>query len=299
MIDKSENALNIVISSLKEMATFRATRKIDNYIKSAQRIVVESQKYDAVFKDYYDNQVKDFINKLPKKTINQEINSTKENLNEPVKFNGTEVESEKIPHNQEFIDLTENYHNSKSPDTLVNSKPPTHKSTNPPNANIALAPTVFSVPKTQPVPQHIPKSETIMAPSQTLPAQQNIVQKVIDPLNKPNIKNTQKFNTFINQIPYPENNYEYKSDKIYDEIMSNPNLSLQSSENHESGITDEPPVNVTNNKTAHYHFYKTLQNMANEDPKIINSFIKKYALKVMPKDLSTAIKLLKMIKNKV
>jgi len=61
---KSEGILAQVISSLKEMATARATRNIDDYVKSADKITKVYQAYDKSFKEFYATNVKGFLDKI-------------------------------------------------------------------------------------------------------------------------------------------------------------------------------------------------------------------------------------------
>jgi len=63
LIDKSESLLSSVISLLKKMATARATRKVDDYILTSEKIIKSYIDYDKSFKDYYTSQVKGFIEK--------------------------------------------------------------------------------------------------------------------------------------------------------------------------------------------------------------------------------------------
>ena len=61
LIDHSEKLLSGMITVLKAMATARATRKVDDYVKQAHRIVMAYKTYDDYFKSYYDSQVKKFL----------------------------------------------------------------------------------------------------------------------------------------------------------------------------------------------------------------------------------------------
>ncbi len=64
LLSRSEAVLGQVISALKEMASARATRNIDNYMKSADKITKVYQGYDKGFKDYYTSNIKNFLEKV-------------------------------------------------------------------------------------------------------------------------------------------------------------------------------------------------------------------------------------------
>lgn len=63
LMKRSESLLSTVISTLKEMATARATRKVDNYIQSGEKIAKAYRGYDAEFRKFYADNVKGFLEK--------------------------------------------------------------------------------------------------------------------------------------------------------------------------------------------------------------------------------------------
>lgn len=66
LFDRSESLLNVTLSSLKEMARARATRDVDSYMGIASKIISHNDKYDSLFKDFYNSNVKEFLEKLKK-----------------------------------------------------------------------------------------------------------------------------------------------------------------------------------------------------------------------------------------
>jgi len=58
LLTSSENLYNQIITSLKEMATARAMRNVDAYVKSFDKINGKYTGYDAQFKEYYNNNLK-------------------------------------------------------------------------------------------------------------------------------------------------------------------------------------------------------------------------------------------------
>lgn len=63
LYDKSDLFLRSLLSSFKEMASYRATRKIDDYMKAASKIEGQYSNYDKMFKDFYNTNVKGFLEK--------------------------------------------------------------------------------------------------------------------------------------------------------------------------------------------------------------------------------------------
>lgn len=63
LLQKTEVMLNAVISVLKEMATYRATRKVDDYVKATNKLTAHYNNYDRTFKDFYNANVKGFLEK--------------------------------------------------------------------------------------------------------------------------------------------------------------------------------------------------------------------------------------------
>jgi hypothetical protein len=63
LLQRTEGALNNIISVLKEMATARATRKVDDYVKAAAKLKNIYANYDKSFRDFYNANVKGFLEK--------------------------------------------------------------------------------------------------------------------------------------------------------------------------------------------------------------------------------------------
>lgn len=64
LLGKSETFLGQMLAILKEMASARAERHIDNYMKAADKISKAYQNYDKLFKDYYMSNIKGFLEKV-------------------------------------------------------------------------------------------------------------------------------------------------------------------------------------------------------------------------------------------
>lgn len=63
LLAQSDKLLNTIISNLKEMDRARTVRNPDKYIISAERIINLFKNYDTNFKEYYENNVKGFLEK--------------------------------------------------------------------------------------------------------------------------------------------------------------------------------------------------------------------------------------------
>ncbi len=61
LVDHAQSLLEATLSNLKEMATFRATRRPDEYTKIAQKIVEGYSKFDKAFRAYYAKDIKPFL----------------------------------------------------------------------------------------------------------------------------------------------------------------------------------------------------------------------------------------------
>jgi hypothetical protein len=87
LIVKSENVLSALISSMKEMASARATRKVDDYVAAAAKVSSIYNNYDKIFRDHYNSNVKGFLEKQEmlsptKKVEDKELN--KQEIEPPV-----------------------------------------------------------------------------------------------------------------------------------------------------------------------------------------------------------------------
>jgi hypothetical protein len=254
LVDKSEDVFGKVISFLKEMANFRAERMIDNYIKEANKIVTVYTPYDNLFKNYYDEYVKGFLDKLPKK---ETVNTYRENATQPFPGN--------------IIPVTQ----PGNPPVFENSD-------------------VNTIPKTVP-------------PPNTVLLHQNKTKTQPISSNQENVPPTDKTG------PNSEMDEEYESDRIAREILSQKNKlpsvpglgqlpanPFSLTEAPKAGITSAPPIPLKNEeiKVSHRDFFNTLKSMKYEDSEIVNSFVRKYATKIIKSDPTVAIQLINSLRWK-
>jgi hypothetical protein len=72
ILNKSEALLNYLMASLKAMASLRATRKLEEYLRTATRLKEKYKSYNAAFTNFYNSQVKRFIDyQVAQQAINQ------------------------------------------------------------------------------------------------------------------------------------------------------------------------------------------------------------------------------------
>ena len=61
MLNRSEMFLNLLLNTFKQLATFRATRKLEEYIKVSDSLISKFGAYDSAFSEYFNGSVKKFI----------------------------------------------------------------------------------------------------------------------------------------------------------------------------------------------------------------------------------------------
>jgi hypothetical protein len=267
LLAKSEGLLGQLLSSLKEMASARATRNVDKYMGAANKVERTYDNYDKTFKDYYTTNIKGFLEVVfpteekPEAATDVSPTGTADNSKqptihpEPSEYGTSDPES--IP-----IDLT----NPKfpkdpnmptnigptippPPDTVREMSPPSGMETSPPT----IPPGIETSPPTVPLAQKGPvqwKTPAKGQRAQDIPA---ILPSKSTMTNMP--------------IPVP-------TPTIPDVLAPSPSKN-----------------------SSHYDFIRSLESLSNEDPIILSSYIKKYANAIQNKDPEVAIKLLQIVKS--
>ena len=64
LLNKSESLQSVILSALKEMASARSSRNVDNYTKSVEKITKAYANYDKIFREFYISNVKGFLEKI-------------------------------------------------------------------------------------------------------------------------------------------------------------------------------------------------------------------------------------------
>jgi hypothetical protein len=215
LVDQAQILLDSTISSLKEMATARATRRPDAYVDAAQSIVEGYNKFDKGpkgFRNYYGKAIKPFLE------IKDAIEA-----------------KEKADEEKRLAD-----ENKKKEDANVFNKAPATQS--PSGLELAQAPTA---PQTS-----LPTGGPPFTPAPTVP-----------------------------ELGSPQ---------------ARPAPSTPASEEQFKGELVHPKTGLV---LSHANFYKSLEALGSEDPRILASYISKYAKSIQKTDLVTAVKLFNIVKN--
>jgi len=162
LLNKSESLFDNVVSILKKMATARATRKVDEYIKEASKIIAMYNSYDVFFKNYYTSQVKGFIENseyfAPKKNNIPDLEIKTPNVsNLETKTPGTEniellnipdlevARTMKSPKTETVPSISQIKTVKKIPEEpLVEKEPKTEEELAPPTEEESIPPTIRS-----------------------------------------------------------------------------------------------------------------------------------------------------------
>lgn len=84
LYDRSDMTLRSILSSLKDMASNRASRKIDDYMKDAHKIGSFYSNYDKMFREFYNANIKGFLEKQelisPAKKVEDSADMGKQDL---------------------------------------------------------------------------------------------------------------------------------------------------------------------------------------------------------------------------
>jgi hypothetical protein len=266
LINKSEGMLSALISSLKEMATARATRNVDKYMGAASRITKGYGSYDEMFKTYYNDNVKSFLDKIQTAP--------------------TEKVEDKGMGKQEVPDL-----DLPAPSTVI--KPPGSGDVSPQAitsfpSSIPLDLVNPSIPKSPRVPSGV---GTIPPPPDTEPEGPPSGMESNPPLPETYYKPTMQgvapqANTPAGYIPQhlPAGNIPV------------PRGTIPGGAKNPSTFVAPPRITLPVT-SMHRNFVDTLEALSGEAPSIVASFIQKYAQSIQGQDTSTAIKLLQIVKS--
>lgn len=269
LLDKSDTLLSNSISILKQMANARATRKVDEYISLAGKIIKNYNEYDIVFKKYYKEQVQKFVEtqiestKIPEPTVESE--KPKESEIEPV---NKPISTEKADTTPSIIDIDETITpSSKSP---AGQKVDPSKSKQPSKKTL-ISPTVPPA-KTTVDPTTAPTADTVHV--QHTQSREDI-DKIIAELRK-----------------------KISSIQAYPPSTTKGIMSARAKDiaKLEAQIKDlEAARDLLPQKKSHHSFIESLQLLSNEHPYILAKYIYKYAKMIENTDPETSVKLINIV----
>jgi hypothetical protein len=260
LLARSEALLGQILSSLKEMATARATRNVDSYVRAAEKMKRVFEGYDRNFQNYYNENVKGFLEKtelmaptkkVPEKGLgNQEVGA-------PEAEEGASSSAPTAPGAGE---------ESATPFDLINQKAPSTQ----------VSPRTQVVPPGGPsggpeTPTEYPAEPFGMAPSFTpgvIPPAPRVPTNV-----GPNVP--QRDTLPVGAPPEMEERHS---------TMPPPPPSV-------AQPRALPPM------LSHSQFYASLEALSGESPLILATIIRKYAKSIQSTDPATAIQLLKIASN--
>lgn len=226
LVDAADTLLTNTISLMKEMATARATRRPDDYMDSANKIVAEYNKFDKNFRDYYNNAIMPFMR------VKDEIDA---------KLKAEKPEATPVP-----------------------AQPPRKMEL---GYEVPASPGAPAVPGASPATPSVPD------------------------LDVPAPKTQQMTLQFEGQPPGASPPFAPAKPPIVSRPPTVPQPPMVPKPEAKPGdITEktEPP--------KHAQFYAALESLSHEDPRIVASFISKYAKSIQGTDPETAIRLFNVVK---
>lgn len=300
LLIRSESLHNNLLSSLKNMASFRASRRLEEYLSSVMQLTSKYREYDAAFKKYYDNYAKKFIEQqkaydeqnkdVPKNEIgipgysdtekpdNKELGIASPVIDTP-KVEMSNVEPKKWPHISEDVDEPSwPGPNSPRPSSII------------PSNNVE--PNINS----HPIP--LPFRPTV--PSKVSP---EVVEKPVNVEVAPAFKEpflpspSAKNKPMVNVVPGFSNSpetypFEKRPEAILPPPASEPRL-VNIPKPPRLPSETEPPSSKADTK----EFLDKIQKMSGDNPLIIANEIIKFANLISNTDKSTSDMLLKIAKN--
>lgn len=225
MLEHADSLFEFMLTSLREMATARATRRPDDYMDIGNKLKGSFSKFDTAFKSYYTNAVQPWMR------IKDEIDKQEQAQQTTVAPSSSQTGKAEL--------------GSEPPPSSPSGGPPTSSTPlpgipSPGGGFVTVQPSQFAQRPVTPAPAP--------APAATAP------EVAPDTLKNP---------------PEPE-----------------PPVKVRVA-----------PVNQPKVRVAHENFYKSLESMSQEDPRILCSYITKYAKSIQGDDPETAIKLFSIVKK--
>lgn len=257
LLARSQVLLTQILSLLKEMATARATRNVDSYVRSGEKLKRNFEGYDKNFQTYYNENVKGFLDKIelsaPTKKVPEDGVGGQEVAPGATAPGGTGA----------TITTEEGGPSTATPFNLINQKPPSTQVS--PRTQIIPPGGPSGGPET---PTEYPGEPYGMAPS--------YVPGAIPPAPRmptnigPNVP--QRDTLPVGEPPEMEERHS---------TMPPPPPSV-------AQPRALPPM------LSHSQFYASLEALSGESPLILASIIRKYAKSIQSTDPTTAIQLLKI-----
>jgi hypothetical protein len=257
LLAKSENMLTQLLSSLKEMAGARAIRNVDKYMTAASKVAKSYEGYDNLFKDYYNTNIKGFLEKVELVAPTKKIDDNG--------LGKTEIPTKEVPD----LDL---------PGSTV-IKAPGSEGVRP--SDPTMPPGEFghvSIPS----PRSDYDNPSIPAPP-PLPTNVGLIPSIPPALDtSPDLE--------------PPSGME-SNPPVGQTMMGVAPPAQPPRQTMIGAAPPSPPRNTLPQTSAHANFMESLESMAGEDPRILSSYIKKYAQSIQGQCPEVAIKLFQVAKS--
>lgn len=326
LMDKANKLTEDMISSLKKMASYRASRKIDNYVADAQKMTAKIDTFDKEFKKYYTDTVKPYVEIMKafaekKEEVKESKEEAKEEKSPETKRTPESVRDEYVPgndatppssyqvpySNKSEKSLLDKY-DDEAPETSKRMQVPPaefeedYRSIAPPSSYDEPTPaSSYSVVKVDS--DADPHSATVFPKTPAVPSNISAHPSAIPAYKAPSLP-----------PPYPVGPVGYFNQKPSPTLLGvgpqrNPTMrgvAPQGPGGHVPGPLPAParmsPTEMKDLESqfgivAHKHFYETLTAMSSESPIVVAGYINKYAKKIMVSDPETALELLSIAKK--
>lgn len=275
LLDKSESLFDGVLSALKQMASARSVRNVDEYVKAAGKISAGYAVYDKGFKVYYDENVKGLLADISL------ISPTKSTTD------STELGNKDVPVEKETHKIKTDF----GPDieTGISVAPP--KAKGPEFLSMPPAPTLNDPGTVKPkTPFQAPLPQAFEKPVAPAPGPSSAFA--------PTMHSPSDGAVGVPAIP--------KAAPVPTDLTMPLSAAPPTDPSPAPSFTPSEPPTEQRSKSeqiakeygwAHVNFLETLESLSGEHPAILAGVISKYANKIKAKDPKTAIKLLNVVKR--
>lgn len=281
LIVRSEQLFEVLLTSLKEMSSARSRRKLDEYIKAGERVTSKYNDYDRYFAEYYNKNVKGFLDKLMKAEVEQ---AAKIKEMEDLK---KEVESIKTPVSRQFPAAPSFAPSTTMSPSQYSSDPATQKNQvgldlPPMSSNVPSVRPTSNVSQTYPVTQ---RSPTFSPSTQTSPGIPSAPKENKDVYEKVQYGK-------VPQPPIPRDFAQEAVKTVAPQKPKSPTVIVPPGSEDEGDIGSNPTV-----RSNYLAFVSSLQSLSSEDPMFLALQIKKFANKIKESDPQTSLKLIAIVEG--
>lgn len=316
MISKSEGLLTVLLSSLKVMASFRATRRLEDYLKEAAKFKQKYRAYHSLFATFYNTYIKKFVDMQKAQMEAAQIDQAQpEQIAEPVAAEPIAVADPNKPKEPvAFVNMkarteaikkwiAEHPGEQITPEIVAGLKysiqPSAPKVDIMPRQQSAF-PVPFSRRDLKDVPEQFREEEAKRRKQDVEAAEQYNAPDTVPPSAAPPTLRSKSHNTLLEleeeepktlrsrQLPT-----SHRDRPIYVSMDDSP---IVPEENMYEPVSDEELIEVRET-AAHQEFLNKLDKFASEGQFILSAELIKYANKIKDSDAEVSKKLLQLSKK--